>query len=155
MLSKIQARLICIIVASDPEARKRIDSNIPNIMPSRWGVSGSLRNWGYVAIGADASEAEYADRVCTGISDACSAAINGAVKAKDARVRSVKHAVPVSRVRFGVDHTAVRITMTDDQNHMFDWHATLEAKNPMLHRTEALWVKGDGGVTLDDFEGFR
>lgn len=161
MLTVRDSTAICDVVAKDPEASKRIASDIASLLPARWGISGGLRNAGYVALGmvtlgnyGDPSEPEFANRVCTGISDACSNAIIAAVKAKDPLLRRVKTATPVSRVLRGVDHTAVRITMIDDQNHMFDWHATLEAKNPMLHRTEALWIKGDGGITMADFTGF-
>ena len=83
MLTIDDATHIAAIVSVDAEASKRIDSNIDGLIPASWGVSGGLRNAGYVALGmvsfgmlGDPTEPEYANRVCTGISDAASAAIN-------------------------------------------------------------------------------
>ena len=162
MLTIDDATHIAAIVSVDAEASKRIDSNIDGLIPASWGVSGGLRNAGYVALGmvsfgtlGDPTEPEYANRVCTGISDAASAAINRAIAAKDARLRNVNGAVPVGRVLGGVDHTAVQVQMQDGQQHVFDWHATLDAGNPMIFQSPAKWVKGEGGVPLKDFRGWR
>lgn len=162
MLTISDAKSIANVVIRDSESSKRISSDVASMLPSSWGIAGGLRNAGYVALGmatlgnyGDPSEAEFADRVCTGISDACSAAINAAVAAKDPSVRRVARATPISRVYRGVDHTAVQIAMIDKQNHVFDWHATLEARNPMLFASTADWLVDKGGVTLDNFRGFR
>lgn len=161
MLSRNEARAICAIVASNPEANRRIDSNIDGLIPASWGAAGSIRNLGYVVLGmatlgmyADPSDKEFADRVCTGISDATAAAINAAVARKDARVRNVVSAVPISRVFRGVDHTATRVQMLDGQQHVIDWHATLDVANPLLFRTVRDWVNGNAGVTVQDFTGW-
>lgn len=161
MLSTAQAKQITQVVASDPEASKRIDSDIDGLVPASWGIAGGLRNAGYVALGmvtlgkyGDPTEPEFANRVCTGISDAASNALNRAVAAKDARVRTLKLASPVSRVLDGVDHTAVQLQMQDGQQHVFDWHATLDADNPMLFQSPAKWIKGKDGLPLSEFKGW-
>ena len=162
MLSRTEANDFAVIVANDPEASKRIDSNLDGFFPASWGVAGGFRNAGYVALGmaslgrhGDPTEPEYANRVCTGISDASSAALNAAVARGDARVRTLVSAVPISRLLDGVDHTAVQVTMRDGQRHVLDWHATLDAENPLLFRTPAGWVKGVGGVALKEFDGWK
>jgi hypothetical protein len=44
--------------------------------------------------------------------------------------------------------------MIDGQCHVFDWHATLDADNPMLFKSVAGWLAGRGGTPLADFKGF-
>ena len=162
MLTTADAKAIAAVVAADPEASKRIDSNIDGIIPASWGISGGIRNAGYVALGmvslgyyGDPSEKEFADRVCTGISDAAAAAINSAVAAKDARLRNVLSASAISRVHRSVDHTATRIQMVDKQEHVFDWHATLDADNPMMYRSVSDWMKDANGIALESFNGWK
>jgi len=162
MLTKEEAKNITEVVAKDPEAKKRIVSNIDGIIPASWGISGGLRNAGYVALGmvtlgkyGDPSEPEYANRVCTGISDAATAALNKAVKSKLAKVRNLVEAVAISRTLNGTAHTAVQLSMKDGQKHVFDWHATLDEYNPMLFQKPAKWSKGEGGIPLEDFSGWK
>lgn len=162
MLGRAETDEIAAVVAKDPEASKRTDSNLNAVLPASWGVAGGFRNAGYVALGmvtlgrlGDPTEPEYANRVCTGISDASSNALNAAVTKRDARVRNIVQTVPISRVLDGVDHTAVQLVMRDGQKHVFDWHATLEAENPLLFQTPVSWVKGSGGVPPKDFCGWK
>lgn len=162
MLSKIDARNIADIVAKDPEASKRIASNIDEVIPASWGIAGGIRNAGYVALGivtfgnyGDPTDPEYANRVCTGISDAASAALNKAVKSKIASLRNLIVATPISRELRGVAHTAVQLTMRDGQKHVADWHATLNAENPLLFQSPAKWTKDEGGITLEQFDGWK
>lgn len=162
MLEFVEAVAIADIVANDPEASKRIDSNIDAIVPASWGIAGSIRNWGYVALFmgtfgkyGDASEPEFANRVCTGISNAASDALTRARRRNDARVRRLVSAEPVSRVRDGTDHTAVQLKMLDGQDHVVDWHATLDAGNPMLFPSTRQWLNGQGGIPLKEFSGWK
>ena len=46
-----EAVAVADVVAKDPEASKRIDSNIDGLIPASLGLSGGLRNAGYVALG--------------------------------------------------------------------------------------------------------
>lgn len=162
MLTIQEAKELAAVVAGDREAAKRIDSNIDAVIPASWGIAGGIRNAGYVALGmvslgslGDPADPEYANRVCTGISDAASAALNRAVSKKDARVRRLRAAVAISRVLNGVDHTAVQIELDDGQKHVIDWHATLAVTNPMMFDSPARWVRGEGGVPLQDFGGWK
>lgn len=162
MLTVADAEHITAVVASDAEATKRIESNIDDLIPAAWGIAGGLRNAGYVALGmvtlgryGDPTEPEVANRVCTGISDAAANAIHRAKAKPDPRLRRVKAALPISRVLGGVDHTAVQVEMLDGKAHVFDWHATLDAENPMLFPSAAKWLKGEGGTPLKAFTGWR
>jgi hypothetical protein len=151
-----------VTVAADPESAKRIDSDFAALLPASWGIAGGVRNAGYVALYmatfgkyGDASEKEFADRVCVGIADATAAAINRAIANKDRRVRRILQATTVDRVLRSVVHTATRIVMNDSQEHVLDWHATLEIKNPLMFRLVSDWTKGLHGVTLEDFQGWK
>jgi hypothetical protein len=103
---------------------------------------------------ADPTDKKTADRVCTGIANATSRAINKAVDAKDARLFRVLGATTIDRFLGGMSHTATCVCMIDLQSHVFDWHATLSAQDPMLFKTEGEWLYGIGGVTLADFGGW-
>jgi len=161
VLTVDEAKSIAKIVSNDPEASKRIDSNIDGIIPASWGIAGGVRNAGYVALGmltfgkyADPTEPEFANRVCTGISDAASNAISKYI-GKKPELRNVASVNPISRILNGVDHTAVQIAMQDGQLHVFDWHATLDADNPLIFQSPSAWLKGAGGIPLKNFSGWK
>ena len=162
MMSKEDAKAIVDVVSSDPEAVKRIDSNIDALIPPSWGLAGGIRNAGYVALNmvtfgayGDPTDEEFANRVCTGIADGTSTAINKAVKAKDARLRRVAGASTVDRSYRGIAHTATSVTMIDGQAHVIDWHATLDEGNPMLYRYIHEWSTNSGGTPFKDFSGWE
>lgn len=161
-MTKVDAESIVNLICNDADSIKRIDSNIDGVLPDSWGISGSLRNWGYVLGGmatfgywGDPTEEEFADRVCTGIADATSQAINRAIKAVDPKLRSIKKATTVSRNRLGTAHTATVVIMIDDAEHVFDWHATLSAENPLMFRYVRDWKGDKNGETYDGFEGWK
>lgn len=161
VMSRTDAAAVVELVASDHESTKRISSLIDGVLPDSWGLSGSIRNVGYVighmvTLGhwGDASEKEFADRVCTGIADATSRAINAAVAKKDPRLRRFSKAVTVDRNIKGTAHTATGLITISGAEHVFDWHQTLNEKNPMIYRTLIEWKHNSGGVTFDDFKGW-
>jgi hypothetical protein len=160
MLFLDDATAIASVVSNDPEASKRISSYVSKVLPDSWGIAGSLRNTGYVLTNmatlgryADPTDKATADRVCTGIADAASIAINKAIPKYTMLWRFVS-STTVSRVLHKTSHTATSVLMVDGQSHLFDWHATLSAQDPMLFKTVADWLVGKGGVTLKDFGGF-
>lgn len=162
MMTKSEAVAIADVISTDPEASKRIDSCIPSMVPDSWGISGGIRNAGYIALEivtlgkmADPTEKEYADRVCTGISDSTAAAINAAVAGNDPRLRNVLGADAISRNLHGVVHYATKIKMRDGQEHVFDWHSTLNAKDSMMYKTTSDWLNGSRGSVLKDFSGWN
>jgi hypothetical protein len=160
-MSKADAKAVVDLVGKDSESKKRISSVIDNILPDSWGISGAMRNWGYVLGGmatlgnwGDPSEKEFADRVCTGIADATSLAINKLIKAGDPRMRKFTKAVTVDRTLRSTAHTATGIVMADGSEHVIDWHATLSAENPMLFESVRDWKADKNGITYEEFSGW-
>ncbi len=161
-LTKAEAAEIVNVVAGDAECLRRINDGawVADKLPNRLGINGSIRNWGYVACGmisfgkaCDPSDAEYAEKVCTGITEATVTAISGAMKAKKTLGRITK-VTSVSRNGFmGTDHTATLIIMDDKSEYVFDWHATLNSRNPMIHKA-ADWKRSTGGQVFNTFSGF-
>ncbi|MEO1019423.1 MAG: hypothetical protein AAFY56_17280 [Pseudomonadota bacterium] len=154
MLKRSDADAIVATVLADTTSTKRIESNLDFFLPDSWGLTGATRNWGYVLSFEDPSEKAIADTVCTGIAEATVAAINRNIKTGLPGLKRIAKAMEVNRVRNGVYHTATGIVTTDKTGHVFDWHATLAAGNPMLYSTIDAWKKDEGGVTYDDFKGF-
>lgn len=154
MLTKATAQAIIDVVKVDPDSKKRIDSNIDNVLPDHWGLSGSMRNIGYVILNEDPTEKDIADRVCTGITEATSRAITKAIRAKDARLSKVKSAGEVARTHNLTYHVATYVAMQDTTVYVFDWHQTLSITNPMMFASTALWKTDTAGVTFELFTGF-
>jgi hypothetical protein len=59
----------------------------------------------------------------------------------------------VSRVHWGVHHSATWIRMKDGSEYVFDWHATLNIFDPLLSRNED-WPEAKGAVFRRHFTGF-
>lgn len=158
-LTKSQATAIVDVVAADPISILRIEKSSADpltarMVPESLGISGAMRNWGFVAIGADSSDPAVAMFVCTGIAEATSTAIEQAKAAKPGSLPGVKSAGQVSRVgTLGTDHTATLITMDDGSEYVFDWHATLNPRNPMISK-KSDWMRSSGGTTYFHFAGY-
>ena len=39
------------LVKKDPEVLRRLESNLDDILPDKWGIAGGIRNFGYVIPG--------------------------------------------------------------------------------------------------------
>lgn len=162
-LTKSEATEIVNAVAADAESLRRIQEGaiVADKLPDSWGINGSIRNWGYVACNmasfgnaCDPRDAAYAEKVCTGITDATIKAITDASNCRKALAGRIKKVTSISRVGFmGTDHTATEVIMDDGSEYVFDWHATLNPRNPMLHKA-ADWSRSTGGRTFASFAGF-
>lgn len=159
MLTVDEAKAMVKAVAADPECTRRIKS-ILSAVPSGWGVSGGIRNFGMAIVNTysfnrffDPSDPEIDAIVCTGIAAQTALAIAKAAKTTPA-LRNVKSTSTVSRVLNGVDHTATLIVMTS-KSYVFDWHATLDVNDPLLYPSPADFDKGSNSVTLKAFKGFN
>jgi hypothetical protein len=162
-LTKDEVAEMVQAVANDNESVRRIHEGtvVADILPDAIGLNGSVRNWGYVACGmvtfgkaCSPLNEEYANKVCTGISSATADAISAAVQCRVALVSRVAKVTTISRVGFlGTDHTATHIFMTDGTEYVLDFHATLNSRNPMVHKA-ADWRNSTGGVTFKSFTGF-
>lgn len=162
-LTRTEATEIVNAVVADAEAVRRIEegSVVSNKLPDSLGVNGSIRNWGYVACGivtfgkaCDPTDSAYAEKVCTGIAERTAKVVGDATQCRRALVGRVKTVTTISRNGFaGTDHTATLIIMDDGSEYVFDWHATLNARNPMIHKA-ADWKRSTGGIVYNKFTGF-
>ncbi len=131
-LGKVKAKII-EVVATDATCKERIDSWLATALPDGLGVAGSIRNLWYIATFRDPTAPEIAAKVCTGIADATANAI------EKGKVDGVKRVTVISRVRCAVHHTATHVILTDGREVVFDWHATLNSRNPCIMPKEA-WL---------------
>ena len=92
-------------------------------------------------------EKQGVDQACTSIGAATEKAINSAV-ARQLLPEGVKAARTVDRSPAKDNdvfafHTATGIDTTSGKTYVFDWHATLMLRNPMISRSVAEWQRGD------------
>jgi hypothetical protein len=133
------SKAIIASVMRDEESFKRIDSWLATALPDGLGITGSLRNWGYVLTAQDPTSDRIANKVCTGIAEATWKAIERGMK--DGTMPEVARADTIDRKRMGVYHTATLVTLKDGREFVFDWHATLNPANPAI-MPKADWLKG-------------
>lgn len=146
------AALIVGAVFKDAECRKVIPTRSIQSTPSSG--RGWKRNLKYFLRGKDPEKDAYtADRVCTGIARLTSEAI--ARKKFEKKLKEVKRPQPTDERSFlGFLHTATLITMQDDSNYVFDWHATLDILNPLLFPSHNSWKRDEGGLYYIEFQGW-
>ena len=147
-LTKEQAGAIIKVVENDADSVKVINSWLRKVLPDRWGMAGGLRNLGYIMTGQDPTDPQVAAMVCTGIANATSRCIDRS----KSQLPGVREATIVNRVHWGTDHTATLIHMHDNTSYVFDWHATLNASNPLIGKP-ADWNIDDNCIDFDHFEG--
>ncbi len=154
-LTRGVAASIVAAVVKDKESQ-RVMPPTGSILPKAWGVSGGIRN--ILIMGPNLFNPFYAgptseeeSLVCTGISDITAAAI------KAARISGVRNAEPVSRGKatgVKVEHTATRVELTSGRSFVFDWHATLDRDNPLIHASVADFEKARKAVPFKEFVGY-
>ena len=164
-LSRGLALAIVNVIAADPECKRRISSGLASVMPSGLGWTGSVRNYGfalketYKAIfsgGYSAQPtAEQDDLVCYGIRDATIEALEKALK----KAKGDDTLAAISAVSYVVRdepivHTATLITVAKQWKYVFDWHATLETRNPMIYPSEKAFMENRDRVVFSSFTGF-
>jgi hypothetical protein len=149
-LTKKQAAAIIRCVEADPECVRLINSWLRKVLPDRWGVAGGLRNLGYIASFQDPTDPKVAEMVCVGIAKATAMRI---YRYRGKALEGVRGTRLADRKHLGVDHTATLVEMTDNTAYVFDWHATLNASNPLIGKP-ADWQVDDNCVDFDHFEGF-
>lgn len=156
-LSKEAATAIVKVVSRDSESFNRIntfegDAIMTRIVPDSWGITGDLRNWSLIAVGADPTEDAAANFVCVGIADASSAAISNALK-NSANLPDVDSSETISRSKPAA-HTATLVTMKDGSQYVFDWHKTLNVNNPFIFKVDD-WNQNREGVMFTKFSGWQ
>jgi hypothetical protein len=147
-LTKEQAAAIIKCVEHDADSLKVINSWLRKVLPDRWGIAGGLRNLGYIMTGQDPTDPQVAAMVCIGIAKTTALCI----ERSKSKLQGVQGATIVDRVHRGTDHTATQINMHDNTSYVFDWHATLNASNPLIGKV-ADWKIDENCTDFDHFEG--
>ena len=153
-LTRAFAAKIVEAVAKD-EACKRL---IPkSYFMGGAGYAGSIRNIvnepGLFVNPWHMPSAKSSDEACTGIASATAAAINAAAK-KDSTFPVAKaESVDRQSGMLGVHHTATKVTLQNGDAYVFDWHASLAIRNPMIYHSVQVWKQDMDGVLFKDWTG--
>ena len=163
-LSKEIAGKIIEVIAADAECRKSIQPNpaLDLISPMTGlleltRLAGSVRNIPLVLKNIlqnkkPEDDAEMTKLLCIGIVAATVKPLIAAVRRKG--LPGVHTAGAISRVHWGVDHTATWIRMEDDSEYVFDWHATLKITDPAISKAPD-WMRAQNAVNYIFFAGFQ
>ncbi len=150
-------RKICNIINKDSECRSVIRPAVQAPLLEMAGLAGAARN--LILISGDiipplatrsindmfGREVDNTKLLCLGITLATQKAI--------LNERQLHSCAAVSRVHWGVHHTATWVSMKDQSGYVFDWHATLNVFDPLLSRAED-WTEARGSVFARHFSGF-
>ena len=138
-LSKEAASDIVSAVKKDADCNAKINSRLKR-RPASWGASGWTRNVAYgvylsvtlddYVYSASGTNPAFESLLCTGIASCTERAIAGALERPG--IPEVKSVGKVDR--FDPPHTATLITMKEGSEYVFDWHATLNPRNPLIYR---------------------
>ena len=164
-LSKETARKIIEVVAADKECREAIQPHpnldllvtVPSLLMEFTQTAGSVRNIPLVLKNIlqnkkPEDDEEMTKLLCIGIVVATVKPLVAAVR--QGKLPGVHTANAISRVHWGVHHTATWIRMKDDSEYAFDWHATLKVSDPAISKAED-WVKAQNAVNYVLFFGFK
>jgi hypothetical protein len=161
-LSRGMALTVVKVIDTDPECRWRINSPLSAILPASLGIAGSVRNLGFIlsdvvtqrSLSVKPTTAEE-ELICYGIRDAAIEALQKAVKASKGGdlLNAITKVTYINRDHPAV-HAAMSITIAGKDTYVFDWHATLDTKNPMLYPSAAAFDSSTGFVTFSEFTGF-
>jgi len=160
-LTRGLAKAIVDVIAIDKEAQRRIDSALAYIIPDSFGGAGGVRNFGFALIetytGNGQPTKEQDSLVCYGIAEYTYELINKAIaKSKqESMLRTIKKASYINRDLYNIAHQATLITFQDGTEVVFDWHATLNSKNPLIYPSPEDFRKGTNSVTFDNFTEFN
>jgi hypothetical protein len=162
-LSKAAADRIVLAVASDSTCLKAITPNPTLDKIGEWtnplsskvieftGTAGSLRNAFMMLAGKGPGDPVFDERICLGIAAVSVKAIHGAMRAGN--IPEVRSCSGTHRRHWGIEHEATWIRTADDGEYVFDWHATLKPRNPMISKIDD-WMEAKGAVPYVMFKGF-
>lgn len=149
-LSRELAKRINGTAGRDAELRRRIRNVNYVFLPNHLGITGAVRNAMMVVRGKDPTDPAVAERVCTGIAEQAMSAINSRL----AELPEVKAANTVSRVSWGVHHTATVVELKAGGRYVFDWHKTLDIDDPFVG-SESRWIIDADQINLGRFRGLQ
>jgi hypothetical protein len=135
-LSIDAARRIVATVEADAACHAQINSWLRRL-PAYWGISGTVRNLGRFVTFQDPSDEKIAAEACTGITIATVKALEQKLSSASG-IPEVKSAERIDR--YHPNHTATKVTMEDGSAYVFDWHATLNVRNPLIFTERRLVV---------------
>ena len=153
-LTRADATKIVEAVAKDPTCKRLIPDSY---FLGSAGYAGSIRNVlnapGMLVIPDYNPDQKASDEACTGIANATAIAIND--KAKKDSLFPAKSANSIDRQAglLKVHHTATEIVLRSGESYVFDWHATLALKNPMIYFRVSSWKNDMDGVLFKDWTG--
>jgi hypothetical protein len=165
-------------IKNDPEAIKRTNSYLSEILPDSLGWAGWIRNvryfapefWmdlnveGYKKLGLgdkdfvktmdeynkNLSEENY-KFICGGIAEATAKVINDEIRAGNPLFKNLKDVRPDHRVLNDFYHTATKFTDKEGKTFVLDYHATLNIDNPKVYPSFEDWEKGINGRTAEEY----
>lgn len=162
-LSKSTADAIVAAVAADGACLRAITPNpvldkfgeLQNPLASKvlelTGTAGSARNIAMILAGKGPGDPVFDDRICLGIVAVTVKAIHGAMRAR--KLPDVRSCSGLHRRHWGVEHEATWIRAADDAEYVFDWHATLKPRNPLISKAED-WMVARNAIPYTFFKGF-
>lgn len=115
-------------------------------------LAGSVRNLAMIFQGKYIGDAEFDERICSGIAVVTQNAIFSAVK--QGKIPEVQTSGIAHRVHRSIHHQATSVDMKDGSIYIFDWHATLKIHDPAISRYED-WQKAQNAVNYVLFSGFK
>jgi hypothetical protein len=161
-LSIATATWIVDCVRSDSDCLRQIQSVLTHVFPESWGITGGVRNLGFMAA---LKSPQVADPyICTGIADVTAAAIEKRLKEPPGRgdiqsVMTIGRRPPMLTIGkhefMPVDHAATLIQMSDGSKYVFDWHATLNVNDPMMYPSKNDFMRNRHSIPFVAFGGWR
>ena len=169
-LSKVTSQQIIDIVSADPYCRAiiynpfhqngklLIDYIMRVLIPQQVGeaienkgLAGWLRN---LALEINLMEGKidikiYNELLCGGIASAAW----GVLSRNKQKIKGLKDINGIGREIDGWAHHAIVIKMQDQSEYVFDWHKTLNIKNPFISK-KSDWLKGINEIPYLNFKGF-
>ncbi len=101
----------------------------------------------YAKLAKDYWEQQGEEEACTNIADVTSRAINAGIRqgAIPSWVTEAWHAsrMPQQDNNVFAYHSATAVKVQDGKVYVFDWHATLSLRNPLISRKLSEWERGN------------
>jgi hypothetical protein len=116
-------------------------------------TAGSFRNVLLMAMGKEPGDPTFDRLICQGVQVVTQKAILKWMRAN--RLPEVRSCAGAHRITgiFRVHHQATWVRMRDDAEYVFDWHATLRVRNPVISKLPD-WLVARNGLLFEQFEGF-
>jgi hypothetical protein len=133
-LSVETATMIVNAVAADGACKNAVQPSpifdtlfaVPMLGLEVTGLAGSARNLAMIFQGKGAGDKDFDEKICLGIAMVTANAI------RKAGIPGIRSVATAHREHWGVHHEGTWIRMTDESQYVFDWHATLRVRDPLI-----------------------